>query len=1307
MQTVRRLVPNFIIEKHKANEMTGSFEGAAIFADISGFSNMVDTLSTYGQQGAETLADLMRQVFEPLVNAVYEQGGFVIGYAGDAFNAVFPADQAPVQAAQRCLSALMKMQTHLKAHPEIKTPFGTFPFALKAGMGYGEIRWQMFQSKADKHLTYWMRGEALNRAVFAEARANPGDIVVDPVAFEHLKDIVESMPAKGVQRILGASVPLPTPLPITEPEQELFPANHFFSDELLQQPIVGEFRHVVNLFIDIPLNISDEALATPFMETVYDLQEQYGGFFLRPEIGDKGFNLLIFWGAPTAHERDIERALNFMLDLSTRTKLTLRAGISYHTAYAGFMGAPLREDYTTYGWGITLAARLMAYAHKGEFWISEDIARRAQHDFDLKYLGESQYKGFAKKQRTYQLLGKKSEKQAIYPGKMIGRSEELVQLKTFFDPLHEKKFAGALIIEGEAGIGKSRLLYAYRNAEEYQDLIAEWIEIRADELIHDAFNPFKPWLRKRFGINERESDAKNWATFTRAIEMLAASLPDPKLASELRRTDTVLASLVNLFKPETFYETLDAKARYENTFTALSTLLFAESFHTPVVIFLEDAHWLDEDSATFLAYFMHTLSVENAEQHPVALIATQRPGKNPAFAEPSYTQKIMLGKLSRENIQALAGDILDAPIDNDLVSLLEKRAEGNPFFSEQILRYLSENKLLILDEKGIYSASHEAQTSLPLDIRAVMIARLDRLTQKVRETVQTASVLGREFIIDILLKMLHSQREKLPDYVHKAEQASIWAHISEIEYLFHHALLRDAAYSMQLEARQRDLHILAFEAMEELYQEDIATHYGELAYHAEKGGLKTKALHYLISAGDLAMSAYQNRPAIDYFTRALALLPKDELRTKFELLIKRVECLYNIGDPKSQEQDLKEMENLAQKLNDNNLLARTYMRHVRRYSALGNSQKVIQYVSDAKELAQSAQADEVLMSTYISFPDALSRTGKPKEAHEQAMEGLAYARKTKNRYGEAHMLTALGLATLELEGPIAAQKYQEEALTIARELKNRYLEGKVLNNLANAVGLAQGDYHTAYKYFLQALSVFQEQGNQTGKGLALANLGWAAAMLGDYETAITYYKRSLLINKKQGNLRNETYTYINMSASAIGQGVPGDALSYIHKGLDFSTRIKDRIAEGWAYFYLGHAHLLNGQFVNARRAFMQSLCIRKETKAAAILLIETQAGLAEAHEALGNFSAASSDAEAIYQYMQGEPSFEGAEEPLRIYRALYRTLKQNKDERAKTVIKNANQLLNEQVSKLRSKEAQYAFVENVPWRRAIKKEAES
>ncbi len=1301
MQTVRRLVPNFIIEKYKADELRGTCYGAAIFVDLAGFSKMVDTLSSHGQPGAETLAELMRLVFEPLVNAVYEQGGFVIGYAGDAFNAFFPNDQIPGLETRRCLSALVTMQEHVRSHPKYKTRFGDFPISIKAGMGYGETRWQMFKSKTGKHLTYWMRGDSINRAIFAEERAAPGEIFADPLAFERINDIAETQKIASAFRIEKTLVSLPEPKAVNEPVPDLAPMNLFFAEDLLLQPFVGEFRHVINLFIDIPINISDEELMKPFMETVYSLQEEYGGFFLRPELGDKGFNLLMLWGAPIAREHDVERALDFVTELARRAKLNLRAGITYRTAYAGFMGTSLREDYTAYGWGITLAARLMTYANEGEFWLDEEIARRAEKNFNVKYLGNYAIKGFAKKQRTYQLLGKKTETQTFYDGELIGREDEIITLVSFMDTARKGKSAGLMLITGEAGIGKSRLVHTFQASDYFKNFPAQWIRFQTEKLVRTAFNPFYAWLKRRFKVIDSESNANNWNTFMHNLDELAAATPHPELASELNRTGSVLAALIGLTHPDSLYETLDAKARYENTLIALSALLRAESLQQPLVLFLEDAHWLDEDSAAFFEYFMRLLRADDEKEYPIAIIATQRPEKESPLSDESTTHHLVLGKLSHISIHALAKDILGRSISTQLGNLLNKRAEGNPFFAEQILHYLSEERLLTLNADGEYSAEEKAINSIPLDVHAVLIARLDRLTQKVRETVQTASVLGREFVVEILVEMLRSQLENLPGYVYAAEQAKIWANLNEIEYIFSHALLRDAAYSMQLEVRQQRLHKLAFDAIREVYSEDLKLYYGDLAYHAERGELKEEALHYLTLAGDLAKNAYQNRQAIDFFTRALAMLPNNDHQSEFDLRLKRVECYYNLSDSTAQEKDLEQMELHAQELDDNTLLAHTFVRQAYRLSTSRDFKNSAKYAEKARELAEKARDDEILMLVYVVLPDALSHIGELAKARQYAEEGVAYARKIKDLRGEAHALTALGLILLDLEDSTTAHRQHEKALIAAREIKDRNLEAKILNNLSISVGISQGDYHVAREYITQALSVFQEQGNQAGKGIALANLGWLSSILGDYRAAMSYYERSLGITRALGHHLEEMYTYVNLSASAIGQELASDALSWAQKAIGFSATVEDHIAQAWTYFYLGHALLLNKNPKDAAHAFDRCIELRNEGSAPG-LLIEARAGLTQAYLETNDQDKAQEEAEYIFSHMEKDKRFEGAEEPLRVYYTLYSAMRKKRDPRVHIVLENANELLDEQVSKLQSIKAQRIFIENVPWRRAIK-----
>ena len=1299
MQLTHQLVPEFIYEKYRTGVVYGSFQGAAMFVDLSGFSTMTDVLSQRGTHGAEVLANMMRVVFEPLVNAVYEQGGFVIGYAGDAFNAIFP-DRLSGQAMKRCLSSALAMQANTKAHSQVSTPYGEFSIRIKVGIGFGATTWQIFKSINGKRASYWFRGESLNGAVAGEELARAGDIVADPISYNLLKDIARAVPVDDCFLIQDVVADLPASLPLPPPKPEDGLVDIFFADEVTRLPIAGEFRQAVNLFIDIPASISDEALIAPFMETVYLLQEQYGGFFLRPDLGDKGFNLLMFWGAPTTHENDVDRALNFILELSLRTRITLRAGISYRMAYAGFIGSSQREDYTAYGWGVNLAARMMERAGEGEYLMDEEVARRASKHFNSKFLGEFNFKGFKRASKIFALSGHKNVVEAVYQGQLVGRNKELESLASFVQPLGQGKFAGVILLKGEAGMGKSRLVHSFQYSEYFNDLPANWVVCQADEILRLPFNPFMDWLKKRFELLEGQPNEVNSIAFSRNIQELTERTPDIELAAELTRTSSVLAALININQPNSLYESLDAKGRYENTLIALSVLLRAESLQKPLVLFMEDTHWLDEDTGAFLSYFVRTLQAEPEKQYPIAILATQRPeGDSVRMMDEISTADIQLGKLNSLNMSQLAQDILGCSIADSLLTLVDTRADGNPFFAEQILRYLLENNSLTLNVDGKYFANEQAEISLPTDIRAVMTARLDRLTQQVKETVQTASVLGREFEVRVLSEMLGSD-DRFSWYVAQAENANIWTPLTEIEYIFRHALLRDAAYSMQLLARQCELHGLAVSAMEAIYRDDLELHYGALAYHAEKAGLKEKALHYLNLAGKLSLSVYQNHKAIDYFSRALACVPADELRSRFDILIERAEAYYRVSEFDAQSRDLDELEELAHKLNMDELAGRVFSKRAHYFSSLGDFHNAIRYADKATSYSKTAQDNATLLASYLVRQSALMHTGQTGEAMRQGRDALEFAKQIHDRRGESVALTVSGLVAVESEGPASARLYHEQALLISREIKDRYLEAKILNNLANVV-VSLGDFPAAQEYYSQSFSIFQEYGDLSSKGLIWSNLGWLAGVLGDYPTAKGYYEQGLVISRKVGSRMEEMFTYVNLSATEIAQGRADEAFTWIEKAFEFSNALGERTAAGWAYFFSGHAYLIKSNYRAAAQAFLESIEIRIQINAP-ILVMEARSGLCDALLRSGDLLSAQSEAEQLARFIEENRTLEGMEEPLRVFLSVVTVFDKIKDPRRPVILQYATQLLEAQVSKLHSEEARRMFVENVPWRRTIR-----
>ena len=1308
---MRKLVPNFILEKYRAGEMRGSLQAAGLFVDLSGFSKMADALARHGHHGAETLTEVMRLVFEPLVGAVYSQDGFVVGYAGDAFIAIFPAHPAQSPAAMRCLSAASVMQAHVKSNAEIQTRFGNFPLSIKVGLGDGETTWQMFTSEDRTRATFCIRGECVRNAVKAEEHAHPGQIIAHERFFETIRNAVApqvSLSGKETCGVTAARVDdcyqllsidsvLPAPRLISDPEPDSAIIRIFAPEQILRLPIVGEFRQVVNLFIDIPAGISDEELMAPFMKTVYALQKRYGGYFLRPELGDKGFNLLMFWGAPTAHETDIVRAINFMLELVERTKLDYRAGLTYRTAYSGFMGVDLREDYTAYGWGVNIAARLMEHSGRNEIWMDEEIARRAEKYFEISPRGEFNFKGFEHKLKAYVLVGRKAVSETVYMGELVGRRAELEILHSFIEPLREGKFAGAMVVQGDAGIGKSRLLHTFQTSVESP---VGWAMGQSDEILRQSFSPFRNWLEKRFGFEQGQSNETNLNSLMTRLQKLIDATPDPDLAAELTRTSSVLAALLNLTQENSLYQQLDAKGRYENTLIALSALLRAESLQKPLILFIEDLHWLDEDTRAFLSYLVRTVLAEPGKTYPLAIIGTQRLDAKPLdIGNEAYQFQVKLGALTSSDLSQIAENILGHPVRMELLEILFQRSDGNPFFAEQILHYLVDNNLLFLGVDGFFETKSDTADALPTDVNALLIARLDSLAEDVRETVQTASVLGREFEVRLLAEMLRGD-QNIAEKVADAEKHGIWVALDEIQYIFRHALLRDAAYSMQLLARQRQLHEIALTAMETLYAAELENHYGELAFHAERTQLTEKAIQYLTLAGKQAASRYQNALAVEYFTRALALVPDADLQTQYDLIYERAVVYQNTSNRSLQLQDIGALDGFSAKLQDPIKTAKAM--YLRSYYLVTMGDHAGGYEISKQVIDQSLKFgdDETALDAYSIMGSSLWRMSRLEEAMRIVEDGLLLAHQLGKHAVESKLLSGMGLIALEQgEHALALESFQE-ALKIARELKNRRLESAALRNLSLAVVAVHGDYSSAREYYLQAYVIDHESGDRYAEGGILGNIGWLASLSGDFFSARKYLEQALIINREVGSLYQELTGLINLSSLLCMMGDATLALKYASDGYEICQKTHDRSGEGWVFLNMGHAYLLMGKLDEAVKSYERCRVIREELNQPN-LAAEAIAGLVQIALQTDNLPTMWTWSEKIYSQIENGNTFAGADDPLRVYYACYQAFEKIRDPRFKFVLRKALQLLEAQVSKLQNETERRMYIENVPWRYAI------
>lgn len=1165
------LVPRFILQKAAMGEKNGRFSAATLFVDISGFTAVTEQLMRHDRAGAETLANVMAAIFTPLIEAVYARGGFVAGFAGDAFTAVFPAAD-PLQAA----ATAWDIQQTMATVGQQTTPYGVFTFTAKVGVALGAVDWGIVGGGTGRQ-SYYFRGEAIEACAAAEHLAAGGEVVLTAAVAEVVAGVGNVVAlAVGFGRLAGLhSLPTGDDLAaewVIGKETAVL----FHPPDLLTTDLRGEFRQVLTLFVNV--DRPEPVALAALMAHLLPLLHQYGGYLCRLDFGDKGCNLLLFWGAPTSHENDIERALGFAFELAAWSPLPLRMGATYRLVYAGFAGSPRREEYTCYGLSVNLAARLMLAAPWGEIWLDEAVAQRAAA-YEVGLTARQLFKGFSIEQAVFRLLGRREQTAALVSGALVGREAELGWLQTAVSPLLTGQFGGAALVQGEAGVGKSRLVHALAHSDMGQAV--QWARCQTDEILRQPLNPFRYWLHRYFGQSLTASEATNKAQFEARLRELMAATADEGLVNELARTRSFLGSLVDLSWPGSLYERLEPQWRQENQLRALKTVLRAESLRRPLVVQVEDAHWLDESSRHFLPFLLR-----NMAGYPLLLLLTSR---EPLALEPE-PQVLAVQPLGETAVSQLATALLQAAPSPALLAMLQARAEGNPFFVEQMLLYLREQGGLVKTAVGYDLGSDIA--ALPTDVQAILIARLDRLAQSVREVVQTAAVLGREFELQVLSQMLRGM-DGVADKVRLAEDEAIWAALSELRYLFRHALLRDAAYEMQLQQRLRHLHETAAAAIEQLFAADLAPYYASLFYHYGRAGLREPERRYARLAGEQAASRFANAEALTYLSRALLLTPETEPMARFDLLLQREAVHGHLGLREAQAADLSELERLAAA--DALWQMEVWLRQADYEMLLGNFGRSVALSQQVTEMAQQLEQPDLMARGQLQCGRSLSDLGDLDASWAQLQQALTLAQVHGLTLVEANARLNLGYVLDEQEHIQAAVPYYEQALALFRQLDDLVGECKTANNLGVSL-VALSQYEAAERFYKLGLQLGQQIGFRRAEAVCLSNLANLAAKRGNLEQAQAAMLESLQIGLELGDVVQEARIYNNLGFVAMDLGAYEESLHYHEQSLALRRQMEMQMSVGDSLLNLAFLHHHMGEQERALRLVDEALEMAREIR---------------------------------------------------------------------------------------------------------------
>ncbi|RMD70645.1 MAG: adenylate/guanylate cyclase domain-containing protein, partial [Bacteroidetes bacterium] len=1078
---VKNLIPHFIHDRYLEGRRHGTFEGGALFVDLSGFTRLTSTLMKQGKAGAERLSLILNQIFEPLVQLVYAQGGFIPYFAGDSFTALFPGTNGPEAAfAERQQKVLAERLVHtaLLARARFTADemrFDEFAFGIKTGMALGTVEWGIV---GDERLAFYFRGPAIDGCARAQQYAGTSEIVVDASLHPLLADAyrLEALPAEGLFLLDSAQQPPAPAAPPSLPPLREDVLVRFVPEEVLRFDAQGEFRHVV------PVAISFDGLDTHetldrFVRVALRQMDAFGGYLKEVDFGDKGGVLFGLFGAPVTFENNVARALEYLLSLQEEWRdlqhalpaLRTRAGVASGVAWAGLVGGQARAQYAAVGLRVNLAARLMTQAAWGEILTDEEVQKERHYKF--RYQGDIAYKGFERGVPTYKLVGRSAVRAQRFSGPFVGREVELAELRMFFSQNLQQGRPAMAFVFGEAGAGKSRLTWELRSALQGRYNLA-WFSCQTDQILRKPLNPFIFFLKNYFDQSPEHDRATNRKLFEQRFQALlndcSAILHGhaEAIRREIVRTKPVYAALIGLDQEHPFWKNLDARGRYQNSLAALSSLFIAESLIQPIVIEVEDAHWLDAMSRDFLREF-----VPRMVGFPIAFLFTSRyldNGARPEIVDRHLlerhridTLRIDLRLWDEQALARFARDQLGGPVSEALVATLQRATEGNPFYAEQMLEYFRETGQLVQQE-GHWTIKDE-QLALTSSIEAILMARIDRLSDMVRETVKAAAVIGREFELPVLEEVMKAHSalpaaatHQLREQVRHAEEGQIWQAVNELRYMFRHSLLREAAYGMQVKARLRKLHRLIAQAIEKIYADQLEERYLDLAFHYEQAGVTEKMQYYLRKAADHARRHYQNQTALAHYDKLLdSFRATNDLTGMAEALLAKGEVLELTGRWDEARQAYEEALQTARARHDDALIAR-------------------------------------------------------------AMDSLGHLLMLQGQYDAAHGWLVKAAARFE-------------------QLDDRIGIARTYGHLGNLF-FRQGRYRDAERYFLRSIHMAEGQPHTPDMAAIVGNLGLTYMNLGQYDEAIPWLERQLDVCRKAGDKQGMAGLFTNLGIVRYEKG---------------------------------------------------------------------------------------------------------------------------------------------------------------------------
>lgn len=871
------------------------FEGAILFVDVTGFTPITETLAKRGPRGAESLSEILNDYYGRLTDFVDAYGGDVLFFAGDAAVVLFRGGESKLRDLVRLAVVCgLEVRRALDGFEAQSAPGSRL--SLRAMVGAGALR--VLRVGTGTRLTL-STGDAIRQIARVVGVRTTRGVVLSRQAYAELDEPGAATPLSGEafeitrlrppeQRAPSRTAPVVSDATVVEralPEvvvQRMHARQHEF---------LAEFRTLSVVFVGFrgavaPSSAELDATITAVVRIV----SHFDGAVYQFVEDDKGTTLVVAFGIPPrVHEDDAARAALFAAAAATETEalgIPTSIGVASGRLFCGAFGGATRKQYSLVGPTINRAARLMEAATTERVLCDEPTRRAAERHAKFESLGSIALKGMAEPVLVNRPLAD-SPRLRRGPSSRpvsVGRDEQRAALERTVDALHAGRSQEPVLLVADAGMGKSHMI------GELREIAAErgvrFVKGEADSM--DTGAPYFAF-RSVFAELLQVSDLSAEAGRARVLEALSE-------VGEL----TPFAPLLTIVLPFAFPETtltqqMTPQIRAENLTRLLLHFVSRAAREAPFLLALEDGHWFDSASWAFVTLVRKLVP-------GATIVVTTRPMDHepPDCAKLRESAlRLALPPMNREQtVQILQQRFAVQAIPSELVEFIVARAEGNPFYIEEIAYSLRDSGRIRIDGGRLEATSgwaSLASSSFPESLEAVITSRIARLAAHEQLVLKVASVVGRHFeeaaVRDAL--PVAEDRDGVVASLHRLERLDLLTKDRDASWLFRHAVTRETTYGLLSYSQRRSLHRAVAEHLERRYEADLSPMYARLAQHFRLAEDASKAMTAYGKAGEQSLGAYANEEAILFLTNALELDGKQQAKAaRFD----RARWLKLIGD---------------------------------------------------------------------------------------------------------------------------------------------------------------------------------------------------------------------------------------------------------------------------------------------------------------------------------------------------------------------------------------------------------------------------